>query len=339
MMDAGRGRGAPPAGRGTGAAVPPGGSVRATQANMQRKPLDTAERVQTYGLDLENLKFDLGDGKLGRSSQARGGAESSSVSEMWVKKGKGGAQPHHDLDASMFGDFNIKVASSAKPGTELGFEFKAILDNDYAGFNADDFDVEINASSIALSGVSTCEQCKQSIMNTADGVAVFGKAYHRNHIKCSVTGRDFTDGSEAYEGEDGQVYCKTEWEKRFLKTCTSCKLAIREKKPLIVAGKPFHKACFTCNVCKQQLVGRWFDDDGQILCENDFHRKRGTVCPKCTKPVEGESKRVGKMVFHPACYVCSYCRRQPEGFFKQPPNKPGAIYCTTCASRIIPDER
>jgi hypothetical protein len=86
MADAGRGRGAAPAGRGGGSAAPPGASIRvffcrpvflsllassgdqrelrtqATQANMQRKPLDTAERVQTYGLDLENLKFDLGEG-------------------------------------------------------------------------------------------------------------------------------------------------------------------------------------------------------------------------------------------------------------------------------------
>ncbi len=45
-----------------------------------------------------------------------------------------------------------QVDSSAKAGTELGFEFKAILDNDFQGFSADDFDVEINASSIALSG-------------------------------------------------------------------------------------------------------------------------------------------------------------------------------------------
>jgi hypothetical protein len=42
-------------------------------------------------------------------------------------------------------------------------------------------------------------------MNPADGVAVFGKAYHRNHIVCAVTGKDFSDGSEAMEGEDGQV--------------------------------------------------------------------------------------------------------------------------------------
>lgn len=242
------------------------------------------------------------------------------------------------VDASkMFGDFNIDVKSSAKAGTELGFEFKAILDNDYSGFSADDFAVEINASSIALAGVSVCTQCNQSILNPADGVAVFGKSYHRNHLKCSATGKDFTDGSDAWEGEDGQVYCQKEWEKRFLKTCTSCKQAIKEKKPLIVNNKPYHKSCFTCDVCKNVLQGRWYEDDGRLLCENDFHRKRGTVCPACTKPVEGEPKKVGKYNFHKACYVCNYCRREPASFFKSVPKKPGVIYCTSCSSRIFPD--
>lgn len=72
--------------------------------------------------------------------------------DLWQSRSRAVAtQPAVD-GASMFGDFQINVDSSAKAGTELGFEFKAILDNDYGGFTADDFDVEINASSIALSG-------------------------------------------------------------------------------------------------------------------------------------------------------------------------------------------
>ncbi len=54
-----------------------------------------------------------------------------------------------------------------------------------------------------------------------------------------------------------------------------------------------------------------------MVCENDFHRKRGTVCPACNKPVDGEGKRVGKYIFHKPCYTCHYCRREPSNFFKQ----------------------
>lgn len=71
---------------------------------------------------------------------------------MWSSK-KGAPRQVETVDgASMFGDFDIKVNSNAKAGTELGFEFKAILDHDYEGFTAEDFDVEINASSIAMAG-------------------------------------------------------------------------------------------------------------------------------------------------------------------------------------------
>lgn len=99
-----------------------------------------------------------------------------------------------------------------------------------------------NCSSLIVScSVSTCSKCNESIIDPSKGVVVFGKAFHRDHIKCVITGKDFSDGSNPYEGEDGQVYCQAEWEKRFLKTCTKCKKFINEKKPLIVGDKPFHK--------------------------------------------------------------------------------------------------
>lgn len=186
--------------------------------------------------------------------------------------------------------------------------------------------------------VSVCEACKQSILKPNDGVALFGRAYHRNHIKCSVTGKDFSDGSNALEGDDGQVYCEAEWEKRFLKKCHKCSKGIREKKPPMAGGHHYHKACFVCTMCSEPLIGRVFEDDGKIICENDFHRKRGTVCPACTKPVEGESTKVGKYVFHPTCYKCHYCRRPPANFFKQIPHKSGVIYCSVCAGRIYPEQ-
>ncbi len=213
---------------------------------------------------------------------------------------------------------------------------KAILDNDYKNFSADDFDVEINASSIVLSGVSQCWQCNKSIMNPADGVTAFGKAYHRNHLQCSVTGRDFSDGGDAFEGEDGKVYSQLEWEKKYQKVCHTCNKPIKEKKPVAAKDKFYHRKCFTCQVCKEVLEGRWMEEDGRPICEKDYYRKRGLVCPCCNLHVDGEGKTVGKFKFHQRCYLCAYCRREPEGFFKQVPLKAG-IYCGQCCSRIFPD--
>lgn len=299
MEGGGRGRGvAPPAGAGRGGlAAPPGGGERKTQ-QVQRKPLETGERVSIYGLDLDNLRFDVGDRRsMSRGSQAK--AEDASVASLWQVKG-GGSQQVKTVDGSdMFGSFDIHVNSAAKAGTELGFEFKAILDNDYQNFSADDFDVDINASSIVLSGVSKCAQCQQSIVNPSDGVTAFGKAYHRTHVKCCVTGKDFSGGGDAFEGDDGQIYCQAEWEKKFQKNCNKCKQPIRDKKPLVAKDKFYHRKCFVCTKCGCVLEGRWYEEEGQPICENDYFRKKGLVCPVCTKPVEGEGKVVGKFKFHP----------------------------------------
>lgn len=341
-MDGGRGKGAntnanagPPAGAGRGGlTAPPGGGDRKT-TQVTRKPLDANERLSIYGLDLENLKFDTGDSKNSGSSQS---AEDFSVAALWQKKGAGANKVATMDGSSMFGNFDINVKSSAKPGTELGFEFKAILDNDYQNFSAEDFDINVNASSFVLSGVSMCDSCKKSIVNPADGVVAFGKAYHRNHLKCCVTGKDFTSGGDAFEGEDGLVYSQAEWEKKFQKSCAKCAKTIKEKKPISALNKFYHRACFTCSVCAQLLGGRWFEDEGKPVCENDHYKKRGLVCPVCQKHVEGEAKVCGKIKFHRQCLSCAYCRKEPENHFKQVAKKPGKVYCVPCGNRIFPDD-
>jgi len=316
-------------------AAPPGGGERKTTM-VNRKALDTGERLSIYGFDLDNLKFDLGD-----SSQNRGSVrvEDDGVATMWKDGGKSVKKVEHVEDAAaMFGNFEINVNSSAKAGTELGFEFKAILDNDYGGFSADDYDVEIDAAAIVMSGVSQCWECQKSIQKAADGVTAFGKVYHRACVKCAGTGKDFSAGGDAYEGTDGKVYCKAEWEKRFQKTCEKCKLPIKDKVPLEAKDKFYHRKCFRCQVCDNVLDGRWYEEDGKPICENDYYRKRGLVCPCCNTHVDGDGKKVGKFKFHHKCYNCAYCRREPEGFFKQIDRKPNRIYCAPCFERIFPNE-
>jgi len=282
----------------------------------------------------DNMKFDTAEKTLARGSVH---VPDDSLASMWQKKG--GVKQVETVDGGdMFGDFNISVNSTAKPGTELGFEFKAILDNDYGGFSADDFDFEIDANSLVLAGVSQCWECGESITSATEGVTAFGKAYHRNHVKCVATGKDFTDGGDAMEGEDGKVYCRAEWVKRFQKTCATCQKPITEKKPLEAKEKFYHRKCFTCQVCNKVLDGRWLEEDGKPICENDYYRKRGLVCPCCDTHVDGEGKVVGKFRFHHRCFNCAYCRREPEGFPKQIARKPMRIYCAPCATRIFPSE-
>ena len=314
-------------------AAPPGGADRKTTV-VNRKALDTGQRLSIYGLDIDSLKFDMGEKK-----QTRGSAHvpDESVASMWQKKG-GVAQVETVDGNDMFGNFEINVNSTAKPGTELGFEFKAILDNDYGGFSADDFDFEIDATSIVMSGVSQCDECKESISDPSDAVTAFGRVYHRTHVKCSATGRDFSDGSDAFEGPDGKIYREEEWVKRFQRNCAQCSLAIKDKIPLEAKGKFYHRTCFTCQTCEKVLDGRWLEEESRPMCENCYYRKKGLVCPCCDLHVDGEGRKVGKFKYHNKCFQCAYCRREPEGFPKTIARKPNRIYCTGCAQRIFPKE-
>ncbi len=102
-------------------AAPPGGADRKTTV-VNRKPLETGERLSIYGMDLDNMKFDMDSKRNARGTV--NAARDETLTSMWQIKG-GGGQPVETVDgAAMFGNFDINVNSTAKAGTELGFEFK-----------------------------------------------------------------------------------------------------------------------------------------------------------------------------------------------------------------------
>lgn len=328
-------------------AAPPGaGDRRTTTAVTNRKALDTGERLSIYGLDLDNIRFDTSEKTVNRGSVQ---IADQSVASMWVKKGGAPKQVETVDGSDMFGNFEITVNSTAKPGTELGFEFKALLDNDL-NFELEDYTVALDANSIVFSGVSQCWECQASISDSTQGVTAFGRAYHRHCVKCAATGKDFTGGGNAFEGEDGKVYCEAEWIKRYQRNCGTCRKPIKEKNP-VVAKLPskdaaggdkilyYHRKCFVCGTCNKLLEGRWVpSENGAISCENCFFRSKGLTCPCCDLHVDGAGHTIGKFKFHQKCYFCSYCRREPDGYPRRVARKPNRIYCGNCAARIFKNE-
>lgn len=314
------------AGRGAGGGTSVGQTVgRNKKGTAAKITQDSKDRLSCYNLDISDLRFDVNDAFNDKSSKAE---EGSATQYLTLRK------KVDKVDASMFGDFTIHVNSEAKEGTELGFEFKAILDKDFEAFSADDFDISFNATDIALSGVAICAECDKTIKDKKIGVSVFGKAYHRHHLSCAQCKENFMNGGEALEGEDGQAYCKKDWEARFLKKCSGCVKLIHEKKPLYAMKRFWHKACFNCQTCKNPIEGRYYEEGGAPMCADDYYKKKGLVCPACEKYVEGEPLTIGKFKFHKSHYKCNFCRQPPSGFFKKVDRKPGRIYCTDCHARI-----
>uniref|UniRef100_A0AAR2J478 Actin binding LIM protein 1a n=1 Tax=Pygocentrus nattereri TaxID=42514 RepID=A0AAR2J478_PYGNA len=79
---------------------------------------------------------------------------------------------------------------------------------------------------------------------------------------------------------------------------------------LRVQNKHFHIKCFTCKVCGCDLAqGGFFMKNGDYLCTLDYQRIHGTRCNACGEFVEGEVVTALGKTYHPACFVCTICKR------------------------------
>ncbi|KAJ8014097.1 hypothetical protein DPEC_G00036710 [Dallia pectoralis] len=79
---------------------------------------------------------------------------------------------------------------------------------------------------------------------------------------------------------------------------------------LRVQSKHFHLKCFTCKVCGCDLAqGGFFMKNGDYLCTLDYQRIHGTRCNGCGDFVEGEVVTALGKTYHPACFVCTICKR------------------------------
>ncbi|XP_076007547.1 actin-binding LIM protein 1-like isoform X2 [Genypterus blacodes] len=72
----------------------------------------------------------------------------------------------------------------------------------------------------------------------------------------------------------------------------------------------FHIKCFSCKVCGCDLAcSGFYMRDGEHLCPLDFQRLHGTLCHHCGEFVEGEMVTALGKNYHPACFVCTACKR------------------------------
>uniref|UniRef100_A0A4W5P7S1 Actin binding LIM protein 1b n=1 Tax=Hucho hucho TaxID=62062 RepID=A0A4W5P7S1_9TELE len=79
---------------------------------------------------------------------------------------------------------------------------------------------------------------------------------------------------------------------------------------LRVQSKHFHIKCFTCKVCGCDLAqGGFFMKNGDYLCPLDYQRLHGTCCNGCGSFVDGEVVTALGKTYHPACFVCTICKR------------------------------
>ncbi|XP_033493810.1 LIM domain-containing protein 1 [Epinephelus lanceolatus] len=138
-------------------------------------------------------------------------------------------------------------------------------------------------------------------------------------------------------------------------SCTSCSKAVYgEGRACRAMGHLFHKACFTCSICGEQLSGKsFYTVSGRIYCEDDFlcsgAHASPEVCDSCGYLIMDMVLQARGKSYHPSCFRCVVCRQSLEGqpfsvdtdsrvYCVSDYYKVRAPLCAACRVPILPTE-
>ncbi|KAM8872335.1 four and a half LIM domains protein 2-like isoform 1-T1 [Synchiropus picturatus] len=136
-----------------------------------------------------------------------------------------------------------------------------------------------------------------------------GNTWHENCFTCNRCQQPI--GTRSFVQKDTNKYCLPCYEKQFALPCIHC------KKPILTGGvnyreQPWHKSCFVCTGCKQQLAGQRFTSrDDFAYCLDCFCSLFAKKCASCTNPISGlgGSKYIAfeQRQWHNDCFNCKKC--------------------------------
>uniref|UniRef100_A0A8C2XQQ5 LIM zinc-binding domain-containing protein n=1 Tax=Cyclopterus lumpus TaxID=8103 RepID=A0A8C2XQQ5_CYCLU len=136
-----------------------------------------------------------------------------------------------------------------------------------------------------------------------------GNSWHENCFACNRCQQPI--GTRSFIQKDANNYCLPCYEKQFAMQCVHC------KKPITTGGvnyrdQPWHKECFVCTGCKQQLAGQRFTSrDDFAYCLECFCNLFAKKCAACTAPISGlgGSKYISfeQRQWHNDCFNCKRC--------------------------------
>uniref|UniRef100_A0A671XSJ8 Four and a half LIM domains 2 n=1 Tax=Sparus aurata TaxID=8175 RepID=A0A671XSJ8_SPAAU len=156
---------------------------------------------------------------------------------------------------------------------------------------------------------SKCHDCKKTIMPGSRKMEHKGNSWHETCFTCQRCQQPI--GTKSFIPKDNHNFCVPCYEKQFAMQCVHC------KKPITTGGvtyhdQPWHKDCFLCTSCKQQLTGQRFTSrDDFAYCLNCFCNLYAKKCASCTTPISGlgGSKYISfeERQWHNDCFNCKKC--------------------------------
>ncbi|KAJ3584735.1 hypothetical protein NHX12_015230 [Muraenolepis orangiensis] len=154
-----------------------------------------------------------------------------------------------------------------------------------------------------------CFACLKTIMPGTKKMEHQGHSWHESCFSCD--GCQQPIGSRSFVNKEGGRYCLPCYEERFALQCIQC------EKPITTGGvnyrdQPWHKECFACVSCKQQLSGQRFTSrDDVAYCLTCFCDVFAKKCTHCTDPIGGPggSKYISfeARQWHNHCFNCKKC--------------------------------
>ena len=93
-----------------------------------------------------------------------------------------------------------------------------------------------------------------------------------------------------------------------------------------ICEKDFKTHAGVCCVCKEAIMGKYYQLNDQIYCEEDYLNHMKDNCSRCGNNIEGEHVKITGASFHPKCFKCQACDKSLVGmtFTTDDKNK---VYC------------
>jgi len=118
-----------------------------------------------------------------------------------------------------------------------------------------------------------CTHCQKPILDKYV-LTVLERPWHPNCVRCDDCGLGL---NEKCFSRDGKIYCRDDFYRRFGPKCSGCSLSISPQDLVRKArDKLFHLKCFTCFVCRKQLLTGeelYVVDDSKFVCKEDYNHR------------------------------------------------------------------
>ncbi|XP_017694972.1 PREDICTED: leupaxin [Lepidothrix coronata] len=174
-----------------------------------------------------------------------------------------------------------------------------------------------------------CAYCAGTIREKV--LTALDQTWHPEHFFCAHCGKVF--GDEGFLERNGKPYCCQDFLAMFAPKCQGCERPVTDNYLSALQGV-WHPECFVCTECLSGFSGgSFFELEGRPYCELHFHRRQGTICHGCGRPVTGRCITAAGRKYHPEHFVCTYCLgRLQKGTFREWGDK---MYCQACHDKLF----